>query len=103
MACLLLLSCPLSNKLSGILFQPSSGKNPLCYLTSDRLNKFTSTSFVQLSFAKPELRSVDGARVELQPEHSVSVGALGSSVVAFDLQRAAARRGEEAQIKRHVG
>lgn len=65
------------------------------------LNKFTSTSFVQLPFAKPELGSVDGAGVELQPEHSVSVSALGSPVVAFDLQRAA-ERAEETQLKMNV-
>lgn len=46
-------------------------------------------SFIQLPLAEPELGSVDGAGVELQPEHRVSVGALGSPVVAFHLKRAA--------------
>lgn len=45
---------------------------------------------------------MDGAGVELQPEHSVSVRTLGSPVVAFDLQ-GAAERGEGAQIKMRVG
>ena len=34
---------------------------------------------------------MDGAGVELQPEHCVSVSGLGSPVIAFDLQRAAER------------
>lgn len=45
---------------------------------------------------------MDGAGVELQPEHSVSVSALGSSVVAFDLQRAAERE-EQTGLKMPVG
>lgn len=61
-----------------------------------RGSKLTSTSFIQLPFPKPELGSVDGAGVELQPEHSVSVSTLGSPVVAFDLQRAAEK--EEGQL-----
>lgn len=65
------------------------------------LNKHTSTRFIQLPFAKPELGSVDGAGVELQPEHSVSVSSLGSPVVAFDLQREA-KREEETHLKTHV-
>lgn len=37
---------------------------------------------------------MDGAGVELQPEHSVPVSSLGSPVVALDLQRAAEKEGE---------
>lgn len=70
---------------------------PFCHL-----HKLTNTSFIQLPFAEPKLGSVDGAGVELQPEHSVSVGSLGSPVVAFDLQRAA-EKGEERQMWRRVG
>lgn len=51
---------------------------------SIRWKTLISTSLIQLPFAKPELGSVDGAGVELQPEHCVSVSTLGSPVVAFD-------------------
>lgn len=57
---------------------------------------FTCTSFIQLPFAEPQLRTVDGAGVELQPEHRVPVGSLDSPVVALDLQGAA----EKAEGKR---
>ena len=66
------------------------------------LNKLTGTSFIQLPFAEPELGAVDGAGVELEPEHSVSVSTLGSSVVAFDLQRAADKE-EETGLNMPVG
>lgn len=59
----------------------SRGKDKL--YCSIRWKTLISTGFVQLSFAKPELGSVDGAGVELQPEDRVSVSTLGSPVVAF--------------------
>lgn len=49
-----------------------------------RWKTLISTSFIQLPFAEPELGSVDGAGVELQPEHDVSVCTLGSPVVTLD-------------------
>ena len=52
----------------------------------------TCARLVQLALAEPELSSVHRARVELQPEHGVPVGRLGSPVVALDLQGAAERR-----------
>lgn len=42
------------------------------------------TSFVQFPFAKPQLGSMDGAGVKLQPEDGVSVSALSPPVVALD-------------------
>lgn len=64
----------------------------------------TSTSFIQLSFSKPELGSVYGAGVELQPEHGVSVSALCMSVVAFHLQGAAESVAETGKcMKDNVG
>lgn len=67
----------------------SANKEPAAYLI---LPKRTCISFIQLPFAKPELRSMDSAGVELQPEHSVPVSRLGAPVVALDLQRAAEKR-----------
>lgn len=49
-----------------------------------RWETLISTRFVQLPFAKPQLGSVDGAGVELQSEHGVSVSTLSSPVVALD-------------------
>lgn len=60
----------------------SGGKDEL--YCSIRWKTLINTSFIQFPFAKPELGSVDGAGVELQPEHRVSVSGLGSPVIAFD-------------------
>lgn len=84
-----------SKKAEKFLKYLSANKEPDMCL---HLNKCTCVRFIQLPFAKPELRSMDSAGVELQPEHSVPVSSLGAPVVALDLQRAAEKR-EQRQLQ----